>query len=847
MRWFNKKSFLWLLLLLVATSGEAQTFKRILGRVTDAKTKEPLAFVNIKIVGKNIGTITDYSGYYKIETQWASNQIEASFVGYKKSIQTVSGNTRQTIDFQLEPVNYQLSEVTVAAKKVKYRNKGNPAVELIEKVIENKEKNRPEMFDYYEYKKYEKLEFDLNNITEEYKKKKAFKKFQFVFDMVDTSTVNNKPYLPIFLQENASDVYYRKKSNDKKELKTGFKMIQFHDFIDNNGVSQLTRNMYQKVDIYDNHIMLLTNQFVSPISSIAPIVYQFFIKDTVDFNGIKCIDLVFQPRNKSDFAFMGNMLITNDDRYAVVKCSMRVPAQINLNFVNDLEIIQEFQYIDNKIWLLTHDQIIIDFIIGKKGVGMFGKKNEYYSNFKFNQPRPDADYSGIENTKNAPNYNNRDTAYWNQVRENNFSPKEKQIYILVDSMQHTSAFKNTMDVVMLFVSGYWNFNKFDVGPVNTFYSFNDVEGFRLRLGGRTSKKFSKTLRLDGNASYGFKDEQYKYTGRLSWSLNKRPIDEFPQNKLRLFYQYETNFPGMEMQMVNEDNFLLSFKRGVADKIMYYRKAEIEHYIDLGNGFSHQLNLRNVIQNPGGNWSFSFADGSKIKDLTVSEVAGQLRFAPNEKYYQGLDYKTTVFTKYPVFQLNYTFGLKNVLNSDYEYQKVSLQIFKRFYLSVLGYSDVEINGGKVFGKGLPFPLLTMHRANQTYSYQLYSYNLMNFLEFVSDQYVSINIDHNFNGFFFNKIPLIKHLKLRDVMSFKALYGNVTNANNPLYTDGLMQFPVDENGKQSTFTLDKKPYMEVSVGVSNIFKLFRIDLVRRLTYLDHPNVSEYGIRARFKFDF
>jgi hypothetical protein len=304
---------------------------------------------------------------------------------------------------------------------------------------------------------------------------------------------------------------------------------------------------------------------------------------------------------------------------------------------------------------------------------------------------------------------------------------------------------------------------------------------------------------------------------------------------------------MEMQMVNEDNFLLSFKRGVADKIMYYRKAEIEHSIDLGNGFSNLISLRHLIQNSGGNWNFAFDDGTKLKDLTTFEIAGQVRFAPNEKFYQGLDYKIPIFTRNPVFQLNYNIGLKNVLKSDYEYQKVSLQIFKRFYLSVLGYSDVELKGEKVFGKGLPFPLLSMHRANQTYSYQLYSYNLMNFLEFVSDQYVSINIDHNFNGFFFNKIPLLKHLKLRDVMSFKALYGNVTNANNPMVTPGLVQFPTDQDGKYSTFTLDQKPYMEMSVGVANIFKLFRIDLVKRLTYLDNPNVSEYGIRARFKFDF
>jgi hypothetical protein len=665
--------------------------------------------------------------------------------------------------------------------------------------------------------------------------------------MVDTSSMNSKPYLPVFLKETASDIFYKKASNSKKEYITGSKMIQFHDFIDNNGISQLTDNMYQKVDVYDNHIMLLTNQFVSPISSIAPLVYQFFISDTLMVNGVKCINLVFQPRNKADFAFMGNLYITADDRCALVKCNLRVPSQINLNFVNDLEIIQEFEYVDNKIWLLSRDQIIIDFNIGKKGVGMFGKKNEYYSHYKFNEPKPDDTYSGIENTKKVENYLSRDNAFWNVVREGKLTPKEERIYVMVDSIQHIPVFKNTMDVIMLFVSGYWNFDKIDVGPVNSFYSFNDVEGFRLRLGARTSKKFSKTLRLEGYGLYGFKDEKFKYSARLTWSLNNRPIDEFPQNKIRLFYQYETNFPGMDMQMVNEDNFLLSFKRGVADKMLYYRKAEIEHDIDLGNGFSNRIGFRHIVQNPGGNWSFNYADDRQITDLTTTEITGQIRFAPNEKFYQGLDYKTPIFTRNPIFQLNYNLGFKDLIKGDYTYQKVSLQIYKRLYLSVLGYSDVELEGGKIFGKGLPFPLLTLHRANQTYSYQLYSYNLMNFLEFVSDQYVSISIDHNFNGFFFNKIPLLKHLKLRDVMSFKALYGNISDANNPLVTPGLVQFPVDQFGNQSTFTLDKVPYMEMSVGVSNIFKLFRIDLVRRLSYLNNPNVSEYGIRARFKFDF
>ena len=126
-------------------------------------------------------------------------------------------------------------------------------------------------------------------------------------------------------------------------------------------------------------------------------------------------------------------------------------------------------------------------------------------------------------------------------------------------------------------------------------------------------------------------------------------------------------------------------------------------------------------------------------------------------------------------------------------------------------------------------------------------MMNFLEFVTDQYMSLLIDHSFNGFFLNKIPVVNGLKLREVITLKALYGNVTKTNDPSLQTDLFRLPVETNGTPNTYTLGKTPYIEGSIGVSNIFKFFRIDLVRRFTYLDNPNVSEYGIRMRFRFDF
>ena len=843
-QYFTNGLTLIILLFTLSVSGQQST--RVRGKVIDKNTKEPLPFVNVSFVGKNIGTITDYKGYFSIETQWASGRLQASFVGYEKQSFPINLGESQLVNFELQSNQIQLEEFEIKAKKIRYRNKSNPAVDLIKKVIENKDKNRKEALSFYEYDKYEKIEFDLNNISEKFMNRKAFRKLQFIFNYVDTAAINGKPYLPVFLKESASKVYYRKTPKAEKEFVSGTKMIGFHDYIDNQGIETLVDYLYQDIDIYENNVTLLTNQFVSPLSPLSPSIYKFHIIDTVLIRDQSCIELALQPRNRFDFAFRGKLYVTNDDRYAVIKADLRITKDINLNFVNDLQIIQEFEFVNDKNWMIVEDQIVVDFNLGEKGIGMFGKKSNHYDNYLFDQMRKDSIYKGVENKITEDGYTERADSFWEANRIAELTEEEENIYVMMDSVQNVPAFKRTMDLVMLLVAGYWNFGDIDIGPVNTFYSFNDVEGFRMRIGGKTSDKFSKRLRLDGYVLYGFKSEEFKYSASATWSLNKRGLKTGPKHTLTGMYQVESNFPGMEVQFINEDNFLLSFKRGLADKILYYKMYRLEHYREWKDGFSTTLNFERIIQEPGGTLSFDY-DNNSIADITSSEFTARIRYAPNEKYYQGIDYRTPIITKYPILQLTYTQGLKGLFNADHSYSKFKFNIFKRFHMAPLGFTNFEIEAGKVFGSNIPFPLLYIPRANQTYSYQLRSYNLMNFLEFISDQYVSVYAEHHFYGFIFNKIPLLKRLKWREIISFKGVYGGVTDKNNPEYTAGLMKFPVNADGSKSTYTFNDDPYLEVSVGVGNIFKLFRVDFVKRLTYLENPNVSSYGIRARFKFEF
>ncbi|MGB0886822.1 MAG: DUF5686 family protein [Vicingaceae bacterium] len=852
------KKFLLLFFLasLFINNAHSQKLTKVKGTVLDAKTKEPLPFVNVVFKGKNIGTTTDFDGKFYIETQWATPSIQASFVGYKTSSKTLKIGESNTVNFLLRSDAVEMETFVVKADKKRYKNKENPAVILIKKVIEHKKDNRIEAQNYYEYNKYEKIEIDLNNITEEFISKGWLKKnFQIVLDHIDTSEVNGKPYLPIFLRETASKMYYRKKPKTLKEVQNGTKMTGFDGYIDDSGVSFILDKIYQDIDIYDNNIDLLSNQFTSPISPLGPTIYKYFIIDTVNVNGNECINLAFTPRNKADFAFVGNMFILNDSlTYAVTKVSMNVAKDINLNFVKDLQLDQEFTQYHDSIWMLSKDKLVIDYNLTRKGRGMFGKKTINYDNFVFNKPADDDIYNRVEKVIKQDDLKEKPDSFWVNARPDTLTEQEAGVYLMIDSIQKIPTFKRFMNIASLLISGWKTVGPIEIGPLPAMYSFNDVEGFRLRAGFRTVPAFNKQNMFEAYGAYGFRDKEWKYLFAFTHSFNKNFLTN-PQNRILFSYQHETIFPGQDLQFLNDDNFLLSFKRGNSDQMIFFDSYKIDYNKEYHSGFAYNIIVENREQRPIGRLVF---ETSELTPITANYIRTDafdvnLRFAPNEQFYQGKNFRLPIPNKYPIFKLNYRQGLKGVTNGEYQFSRVAGQVFKRFYLAQLGFSDVELEGGKVFGS-VPYPLLNLPQANQSFFLQETSYNMMNFMEFISDEFASVKITHYFNGFIFNKVPLFKRLKWREVLSIKALYGNLTTANNPDIQKDLYKFPVDINGNPSTFAFKNGvPYVEASVGIMNFFKVFRVEFLQRLTYLDNPGVPTMfgvkglGIRAKGKVDF
>ncbi len=838
-------------LLLLLTLGFSSVFAQtttVKGVVTD-KSGSPLPFVGVFVPGTSFGISTDAAGRYELQFDSPKDSVRFSLLGYKAVTIRIKNGTEQVRNVNLESGARNLGEVVIRRKKERYRNKDNPAVELIRLVIDNKSKNRMEHYDYAQYNQYEKLEFALSNVSERVSNSRFTRKYKFVFENQDTTKMAGRSLLPMYLEEKLADVYYRRDPEKKKTIITADKKVSFENYIDNRGLSAYLNHIYQDVDIYDNNMMLFTNQFLSPIANAGPTFYKYYIADTIKLaDSSKLIVLEFYPRNKTDRLLEGKLYITLDGNYAIQKADMTANKEINLNFIRDFHLYMDFEKTQDSRYFMNKSTLMADFGLFKGKSGLYGERTVSLKNMVTNKPMSDDFYAGssiVENTEEVE----KPESFWEQNRHDTLTTAESKVYANIDSLQHMKSFKRTMDIATLLLAGWKSVGpKFEIGPVNTFYNFNPVEGFRLRLGGRTTPKFNKSIYLEGYGAYGFKDQKWKYYFGGSYAFNHKSIYDWPVRALKASYQHDTKIPGQELQFVQEDNFLLSFKRGNNDKWLYNDIYRLNYLHEFDNHSSFQVGFKHWGQTPAGTLSYykGTSQLDSVKKITTAELSLELRWAPHEQFYQGKNFRIPIPNKYPIFTLRAIAGVKGLFNSGYNYQNITLNIYKMVYLSQLGYSEVVLEGGYIFGH-IPYPLLTIHRANQTYAYQLQSYNLMNFLEFVSDRYAGINIDHSFNGFIFNKIPLLKKLKLREVATVKVLYGGLSKGNDPRLDPSKIQFSNYSDGTPITYTLGSDPYVEASVGVANIFKLLRLDLVKRFTYLDNPLIANWGIRGRVRFDF
>ena len=851
------KSFLLFLLLGCCISVSAQNIQ---GVVTDSLTNEPIPYLSVFYEGKGVGSITDNDGNYKVETRKGWNKLTFSAVGYVTKVVNIIPGVTKNLNVRMRPDDIMLDEVVVKPKREKYSRKNNPAVELMKKVIAHKKNNKLSENDYYQYNKYQKITMSLNDVTPEMLEKGMYKKMPFLKDQIELCEETNKFILPISVDETASQKIYRKHPKSEKTIIKGMSSTGVNElFATGDMLSTVLKDVFTDVNIYDNDIRLLQYPFISPISSSDAIsFYKFYIMDTTFVDKDKCFHLTFVPNNSQDFGFTGHLYVLADSSYTVKKCTMNLPKKSGVNFVDNMDIIQEFEQLPNGEWVLKTDDMIVEMTLMKIMQGFQIRRTTRYSDYAFDElPQQLFKRKGAE-IKEADAMMRGDD-FWNQYRPVPLTQTESSMDMLVKRLEQMPGFKYVIFVLKAFIENFVETgtkehpSKVDIGPVNTMISNNYIDGLRLRMSAQTTANLNPHLFFKGYYAYGFKDHRSKYMGEVEYSFNKKEYlpREFPKNSITFSYQYDVMSPTDKFLKTDKDNVFVSFKTSTVDQMSYVRNIALKYENETQFGLKTTVEVKHSTDEPTGGLAYITNDDQKtlVPEIQTMEASLAFRYAPGETFVNTKQRRIPVSFDAPVFTLSHTAGFKGVLGGEYNYNLTEIGLYKRFWFSSWGKIDMFVKGGAQWNK-VPFPLLIMPAANLSYILQRETFNLINNMEFLNDRYASLDVSWDLNGKIFNRIPLLKKLKWREAIGFKMLYGHLTDKNSPMKHPGdseLFLFPT-RDGRPTSFVMDPKtPYMECSVGIHNIFKILHIDYVRRLNYLDHPDANKWGVRFMVMMTF
>lgn len=854
-----KRLYIFLILLLAVWLLPVSAYSQIRGVITDSLTNEPLMYITVQYEGKGVGGISNAQGEYEVETRSGWNELTFSAIGYvTKKVKFAPGT--KVLNVKMTADDIMLSEVVVKPKKEKYSRKNNPAVEFMKKVIANKKELKLEENDYYQYQKYEKMKMSINDVTPEKMEKGIYKKFSFFKDQVEVSPKTNKMILPISIKETGSRTIYRKNPKSKKTIIEGMNSTGIEEFFSTGDMlGTILNDVFSDINIYDDDIRLLQRRFVSPIGRGAISFYKFYLMDTLMVDKRECVHLTFVPQNSQDFGFTGHLYVVKDSTYAVKKCTMNLPKNTGVNFVENLDIVQEFEQLPDSNWVLTDDDMTVELAFVKGIQGLEVQRTTKYTDYNFDEIEARL-FRLKGNVIKESNMLAKSDEYWAKVRQVPLTKKESTMDLFMNRIEQIPGFKYVIFGAKALIENFVETgskdhpSKFDFGPINTIITSNYVNGTRFRLSGLTTGNLHPHWSFSGYGAYGTKDRKWFYSAQAAYSFNKREyvLWEFPKHYLAFKYTYDVMSPMDKYLATDKDNVFVGWKWTTVDQMSYIRDATLTYELETPVGFSMQAMARLRNDEPaGGVLQYWKNDGKTpgvwdetntlIKDITTTELGISLRYAPGETFVNTKQRRVPVSLDAPQFTLSHTLGVKGVLGGEYNFNLTEASIRKRFWFGSWGKLDVTLRAGAQWNK-VPFPLLNLPMANLSYITQHNeSFNLINNMEFLNDRYGSLALTYDMNGKLFNRIPLIKKLKWREIFRIRGLYGTLTDKNNPYksHDSDLFLFPM-RDGQPTSFVMGKTPYVEASVGIYNIFKLLHIEYVRRLTYTDIPGVKKDGIR-------
>ncbi len=832
---------------LACASGVGTGYYFISGMVRDAQTLEPLPYAAVKTGDDSKSTLTNEQGVFELTVPDDTKELVVNCLGYQTKTIGIRKNKINLYDVMLVPSTTELDEIVV--HRSKYSKKNNPAVQLAERLRKGAGITDPRRNQYYNYDKHELITLAINDFGTPEKNGALFRKFPFLWEHVDTSEISGKPILNVIVKEKLSGIHYRKEPSAEKEVIKAERQDGIDEMADQQNFTVLLEDFLPEIDLYRNDIDILQNKFVSPLSRIAPDFYKFYLTDTVDVGGERCLVLSFYPHNPQAFGFNGQLYVpVNDSTMFIKKIDMRIPRGINLNFIEKMAISQEFDRAPDGSRLKKRDDITIEASIVPGTQGLYIRRNIAFDNHDFSEWSDPAVYEIEPQKEYATEAKIRTDEFWDLERILTLTENEKKVGSLMDKLREVPLFYWSEKILKILFLGYvqtGNPSKIDLGPVNTLISFNQVEGVRLRVGGITTASLNKRWFGRFYTAYGIKDHRWKYGAEAEYSFNDKEYHsrEFPVHSLRFTSSYDLENIGQHYLYTNRDNVFVSFQRLNSDNSIYRLLNELKYSLELYNNFSLYATLQTDRRESTPYVPFIDGYGKSYHHYLENSLQVQLRYAPGEKFMQAQSYRMAVNRNAPIFTLTHTIAPKGWGGSTFGVNKTEIGFEKRFWLSAFGYIDTELAGGHVWSRS-PFPNLLIPNANLSFTIQRGTFTLMNPMEFINDSYASLHLDYWANGALLNYIPLVKKLKLREVFTFKGLYGHLSDKNDPALHPELFRFPSTSEVTKMTRT----PYMEVSAGIDNVFKVLRLDYVWRLTYLDVPyKIDRRGLRVSLHVRF
>lgn len=819
----------------ISVMGQAQTVVK--GRVLDGATGEAIPYVNVIFKGTTIGAATDFDGYYTLKTTKSVDSISVSFLGFVTQVKPITKGITQTINFQLLEAVAEVDEVVVTPGE-------NPANKIIKQAQQRKDVNEYKSLEAYQYESFTKVQLAIDNLTEKFKKRKLMQPVIPLFDTVAHLSENGKPILPVFISESLSDYYVLMNPYRTREYIKATKIVGV-GVTDGSLTSQIIGSSFQQYNFYNNWVNILDKNFVSPIANSSLGYYVFTLRDTILIDGKPCYELQVNPKRAGDLAFKGKIWI-QDSTFALKRVILEIGSRANLNFIDKLKIQQELEQTSAGPWLPSKTRVLINIQeISDKSPGMVALFYTSNKDFVVNKPKSNKFYdTPLEVAEDATQF---DEEFWNENRHEKISESEKRVYHMVDTLRNLPAVKTWIEYVDIIINGYKDLGKVEIGPYALAYGYNNLEGNRFRIGFKTNEYFSKKYTLRGYVAYGTLDGRFKYSGQVERILSRKRW-----TVLGLRYKDDVEQIGVSDQDYSTSNLFTQVSLFQADQLNRTIDYKAWASREFRKGITGRLILRNKSYSftPINNFNFAYIKNTEdpvnptiANSFITSSVTAQLRIAMKELFIIDGNDRVSIGNGFaPQFDISYTRGIKGVLDGGFNYDKVDVKIRQYIVFGTLGQGDYIFTAGKVFSP-LPYPLLFVQRGNEAFISSRNAYNLMNFFEFVTDQYVAMNYEHHFDGMFTNRAPLIKKWKLRVFATGKAVWGSISKENLALLpkTDAQGR-PVSSFGE-----INREPYVEVGYGVENIFRILRVDFIHRLTHLNNPNARPFGVKLQVQLTF